>query len=114
MALGLAVDGDAPAIEGLHEVVEALTRAAELELRRNPYIFQRQGRRIRGADAELVFLLLHGETGGVGGHDEGADTLTAHGIGIGLGGDHHRAGIVSVGDPHLAAVEHPHHRCQGG
>ena len=57
-----------------------------------------------GADAELVFFLADGETGGVALDEEGRDAFVAGG-GVDGGEDDEEAGFGGVGDPELAAVE---------
>src|SRR6266540_3573266 len=83
-----------------------LLDAAEHVLERDRAVLEQHLRRMRGADAHLLFLLAHAQALGARRDDE---RRLASGAQLGLHGghDHVDVGDASVGDEHLLAVDDP-------
>ena len=83
-----------------------LLHAAEHVLGRDRAVLEQHLRRMRSADAHLLFLLPHPQPLGAGRNDK---ARLAAGAEIRLHGRHHHmnVGDAAVGDEDLLAVEHP-------
>ena len=97
-------DAGAGAVEGHHRQLEAVVLLAEQVADRNLGVVEGDRRRVRGAQAHLVLVLVDGDRV-VLGDDEGGDAAVA-GVLVGLGVDRVPVGVAAVGDEALRAVDH--------
>jgi hypothetical protein len=102
----LRADPDPSLVERLDGDLVAGAHLAEHVGAGDPHTLEDQLARRRGPDAELVLLLADGEPLGVAVDEERGDALVAH-LGIDGGEEDEDPRLRRVGDPHLAAVDHP-------
>ena len=97
-------DAGAGAVEGHHRELEAVVLLAEQVAGRNLGLVEGDRRRVGGAQAHLVLVLVDRDRV-VPGDDEGGDAAVA-GVLVGLGIDRVPVGVAAVGDEALRAVDH--------
>ena len=100
----LRANADAPFIERLDRHLVALAHFAQHVGLGNAAIFQNQFARGRGADAELVLFLPHGESGRLCLHQKRGDAFVAQ-LAVDGGEHDEQAGFLGVGDPKFAAIQ---------
>ncbi|OIQ86770.1 hypothetical protein GALL_313590 [mine drainage metagenome] len=93
-------------VEPAHQHAHAAADFAQHVGRRHFAVLEHQLAGVAAAHAELVEFLRDAEALEALLDDEGGDAFRAGGR-IGLRVDDHGVGVGAVGDPHLAAVEHP-------
>ncbi|MCY1293626.1 hypothetical protein D9M70_428910 [compost metagenome] len=102
---GLRGDADAPAFQVGQGDAVALPLLAQAQGRRDAHVVELDLAGIGRMLAELFLHPHHLESGGVGGHDEGADALLA-GLRVGDREDDHHSSMAAGGDELLGAVQH--------
>src|SRR5262249_41591817 len=98
----LRADADAPFVQCLDRDLVALADFAEDVAARDAALLEDQLARAAGANPELVLLLADAEAVEAALDEERGDAAVAR-LGIGVGKDDEKAGLVAVGDPELAA-----------
>src|SRR5262245_38143559 len=100
----LRADADAPFVQRLDGDLVSFAEFAQHVLFGRAAIVEEQFAGRRCADAQLVFLLAHRESGEIPFDNERGDTPVAFAR-IGVGEDDEEAGLIAVRDPQLAAVD---------